>query len=125
MSLQKYMLKNIKPMSNINKITHGCKEYISAMLLQSDLNKWRLSKLAKLDKLYINSAPTRLLQRYKHDFIEYKNKIFPNNSHIHLRYCDSASSYHCPSQITGSDIPKRDCILNYCYNFPRMNATRL
>ena len=57
-------------MSNRNNITRGCETCMSAMLLQSDLNKWRLSQLAKLDKLYINSASTRVLQRYRHDFIE-------------------------------------------------------
>ena len=61
------------------------------MLLQSDVNKWWLIKLSKLDKLYINSASTRLLQRSKHDFIEYNNRIYPNNSHIHLRAFDDAS----------------------------------
>ena len=71
------------------------------MLLQSDLNKWRLSKLAKLDRLYINSASTRLLQRSKNYFIEYKNQVFPNNSHIHLKACDYVSSYHCTSLVTG------------------------
>ena len=62
--------------------------------------------LTKPDKLYINSTPTRLLQRSKHDLIEYKNKIFPNNPHIHLRACDAASSYHCPYPITVSNITK-------------------
>ena len=52
----KYMPKNIKPMNNRNNITCGGETCISAMLLQSDLNKCRLSQLAKLDKLYINSA---------------------------------------------------------------------
>ena len=95
------------------------------MLLQSDINKWRLLQLAKLDKLYINSAPTKLLQISKNYFIEYQNKTFPNNSHIHLISCDAASSYHCPSPITGSKIPKWDRILNCCYDFPRMNAPYL
>ena len=60
-SLRKYMQKYIKPMSKINKITCGFKTCISAMLLQSDLNKLRISKLAKLYKLYIYSGSTRLL----------------------------------------------------------------
>ena len=60
------------------------------MLLQSYLNKWRISQLAKLDKLYINPALTRLLQISKNGFIQYKNGIFPNNSQIHLRAWDSA-----------------------------------
>ena len=54
------------------------------MLLQSDLNKWRISQVEKLDKLYINYASTILLQRSKTYFIEYMNQIFPNNSHINL-----------------------------------------
>ena len=95
------------------------------MLLRSDLNKWRLSQLATLDKLYINSASTRLLQRSKHDFVEYKNQILPNNSHIHLIACDSESSYHCSSPITGSKIPKWGCILNFFSGCPRMNALYL
>ena len=45
-------------MSKSNKITCGCETYISAMLLRSDINKWRLSQVDKLDKLYINSAST-------------------------------------------------------------------
>ena len=39
--LKKYRPKNMKPISNINNITCGCKKCISAMLIQSDLNKWR------------------------------------------------------------------------------------
>ena len=68
---------------------------------------------------------TRLLQRSKNYFIEYKNQAFPNNSHIHLRACDAASSYHCPSPITGYNLSKWDCILNYCYDCPRTNAPYL
>ena len=55
------MPNNIKPMINIKNITCGCETCISAMLLQSDHNKWRISQLSKLDKLYINHASTRLL----------------------------------------------------------------
>ena len=88
-------------MSNRNSITWGCKACISAMLLKSYLNKWRLFRLAKLDKLYIRSVLTRLLQGSKIYFIEYNNKIFPNNSHIRLIDCDSASSNHFPFPITG------------------------
>ena len=43
-SFWKYMPKYIKPMSIINNITCGCKTCISAMFLQSDINKWRLSQ---------------------------------------------------------------------------------
>ena len=68
------------------------KTYISAMVIQSDLNKWRLSQLAKFDRLYINSVSTRISKKSKNDFIEYKNLMFPNNSHIHLRACDAVSS---------------------------------
>ena len=71
------------------------------MFIQSDLNKWRLSQLSKLDKLYISSASTRLKKNLKHDFIEYNNQIFPNNSHIYLRAYDPESSNHCPYPITG------------------------
>ena len=61
-SLRKYTSKYIKSTSNRNKITRGFKKRISDMLLQSDLNKWRLPQLSKLYKLYINSALTRLLK---------------------------------------------------------------
>ena len=56
-------------MSNRNNITCGCKTCISAILLQPDINKWRILQLSKLDKLYIHSASTRLFQRYTHDLI--------------------------------------------------------
>ena len=115
-SLRKYMPKYIKTMSNINKITRVCKTSISAMLLQSDLNKLRISQLAKLDKLYINSASTRTLEKSMNYFIEYKKQIYPNDSHIYLRSRDAASSYHFPSPITGSNIPKWECILICCYD---------
>ena len=49
------------------------------MLLQLDLNKWRLSQLTKPDKLYINYASTRILQRSNKNFIDFYNQIFPNN----------------------------------------------
>ena len=55
MSIRKYMPKHLKPMSNRNNITRGCETYISAMLLKSDLNKWIISKLSKIDRLYIYS----------------------------------------------------------------------
>ena len=76
------------------------------MIIQSDLNKWRLLQLVKLDKLYNNSASTRLLQISKIYFIDYKNQIFPNNSHIHLRACDAASSYHLPLQLKYQRLKK-------------------
>ena len=66
-------------MSNRNNITCGYETCISSMLLQSDLNKWRLPQLTKLDKVYINYTSTRILQRYKINFIDYNNQIFPNN----------------------------------------------
>ena len=81
--------------------------------------------MAKVGRLYINYASTILLERSKHDFIEYKNKLFPNNSYIQLRACDSVSSYHFTSPITESNIPKRDRILHCCYDRPRTNAPYL
>ena len=83
MSLRKYMQNFIKPISDRKNITCVYKTCISAMLIQSDLNTWRISQLAKLDKLYIHFALNRLLERSKNDFIEYKKHIFPNDSHIH------------------------------------------
>ena len=68
-SLKNYMPKNIKPVSKRNNITCGCKTRTSALLLQSYLNKWRLSQLDKLDKLYIIYASTILLRRSYIDFI--------------------------------------------------------
>ena len=124
-SLMKYIPKFINLVSNINNITWGCKTCISEILLQSYLNKWWLSQLAKLDKLYINSASTRLLQRSKNYFIEYKNRIFSNNSHIHLRSCDSASSYHCPYPITVPKIPEWGFIINCCSDCSRINGPYL
>ena len=35
------MPKYIKPTSNINNITCGCETCISAILIQSDISKWR------------------------------------------------------------------------------------
>ena len=124
-SLGKYMPKYIKPISNRYNITCGYETYIIAMLLQSDLNKWRISQVDKLDKFYMNSASTIILKRPKNYFISYKNKIFPNNSHIHLRACDAVSSYHCPYPITVSDIAIWECILNCCSDCPMANASYL
>ena len=76
------------------------------MLLRSDINKVRLSQFSKLDQFYINYASTRILKISKNDFIEYNNQIYPNNSHIHLRSGDAASSYNFTFPITGSKIPK-------------------
>ena len=61
-------------MSNRNDILCGCETCISAMLLQSDINKWRLRKLAKLDKLYINSVSDILLQRSNIYYVEYNDE---------------------------------------------------
>ena len=88
-SLRNYIKIYIKPMSIRNKITCGCKTFISAILLKSDLNRWRISQLYKPDKLYNNSSSTQLSQIPKNDFIEYNNQIFANNSHIYLRSCDA------------------------------------
>ena len=57
-----------------------------------------------------------LLKIHNKDYYEYKNEVFPNNSHIHIRLCDTESSYNCTSIITGSKIPKRDCILIFFLN---------
>ena len=69
-SIRKYMQKYMKPMNNRNNIKCGCETCISAMLLQSDFNKWILPQLSKIDKLYIKSESTRLLQISKIYFIE-------------------------------------------------------
>ena len=53
------MPKYIRPKSYINNITCGNKTCISAMLLQSHLNKCRLLQLTKLDKLCLSSTSTR------------------------------------------------------------------
>ena len=78
------------------------------MLFQSDLNKCRILKLAKLDNLIINSASNKLLQGSKKYFIEYINQIFPNNSHINLRACDASSPYYCPLQLLDQTFQKWD-----------------
>ena len=57
-------------MSNRNKITCECENFISYMLLQPDINKWGISQVKKLDKLYINSASDQVLQIFKNDFIQ-------------------------------------------------------
>ena len=109
-------------MINRKNITCRCEICISVMLLKSYISKWRISRLDKLDKLYINYTPTRLLEISKNDFIEYKKRIFPNYSHIHLRSCDAASLYNCYSTINVSNIPSWYCILNCCSDFPMINA---
>ena len=81
-SLRKYMQQYIiNQWAKNNNDTCGNKTCINAMLLQSYFNKWRISQIYKLDKLYINSSSIRILQRSKNYFIEYKNQAFPNNSH--------------------------------------------
>ena len=45
-------------------------------------------------------------------------QIFTNDSHIHLRTCDAASSYHFTPPITGSNIPKWDCVCELCDIMP-------
>ena len=124
MYLSNYTQKYIKQTRNRNKITCVCETCISSMLLKLDLNKCRLSKFSKLDKLYTNYASTRILQRAKIDFIEYNNQIFPNNAHIHLRAYDAASSYDCTYIIIESKVPKWDCIVN-CFYCPGINVPDL
>ena len=81
--------------------------------------------IKKIDKLYINYASTRPLQRHKIVIIECNNQIFPNTSHMNLIPCDAASSYHCLYPIIGSNIPKWDFILNCFSDCPRINAPYL
>ena len=75
------MPKHINPITAINNMTYRCKTCISAMLLRSDLNKWRLTTLEKLDRLYINSISTAPFHISKIDFFKYNNQIFPNKTH--------------------------------------------
>ena len=77
------------------------------------------------DKLYINVESTRLLQRSEKYYDEYKQKKFPNNSHIHIIPCDDSSSYHCPYSMTVPKNPNWDCILNYCSEYPEMKLLDL
>ena len=68
-SLIKYMQKHGRIIIKINKMTCIFETCISSMLLQSDLNKWRLTKLARFVKLYINTESTGILQRSnKYDY---------------------------------------------------------
>ena len=76
----------------MNMIKCGCEKCVSSVFHQSDLNKWRLSELLKLDKLYIDYESTRLLHISNIDIIEYNIQIFPNNAYIYSRACDAASS---------------------------------
>ena len=66
-------------MGKRNHITCSCETCINSLLLQSDSNKWRLTILEKLDKLYINASSTRLLPRFNIYYIKIKNQIIPNN----------------------------------------------
>ena len=61
----------------------------------------------------------------KEYYDEYKNKIFPNNSHIYIRAYDAASSYYCHYPMTGSKTEIWDCILNCCCEYPGMKAPYL
>ena len=70
-------------MSDRNNITRGWKTCISAMLLQSHLNKWRILQLSKLHKLYIYYELTRHLETSKNDLIEYKKK-YSQIIHIYI-----------------------------------------
>ena len=65
-SFQKYTTKNIKPMSNRNKITCVCEKCINLLLFKSDLNKLWLKQMSKFEKLFHNVAPTRLGKRTKY-----------------------------------------------------------
>ena len=80
-------------MRNIYQITCVCETCISAMLFQSDLDKWELTELAKYDKLYINTVSASLLQIYKRYYVYLNNQILPNKLHIHIRASYAASSY--------------------------------
>ena len=95
------------------------------MLRQFHLNKCSLTQLEKPDKLYTNAVSTRLLKGSNKYYIEYQNKSFPNNPHIHIRACDYVLSYHCSYPISGSKIPKWDYILNCCDGCISTNAPGL
>ena len=92
------------------------------MSLKSNLNKWRSTQLAQLDKLYINASLTKVLQICKKYYIKLKNNIFPNNSQIRIRACDDASSHHYPFPILGLKIPKWDWRLSCCVECHGMKA---
>ena len=119
------MLTHKKITSSRNKSTCACNTFIRDMLLESDLNKWWLIQLEKLDNLYINLALTGILKISNKHYIEYKNQIFSNNSHINIIFYNDASLYHCYSPIAGSKIPKWDCVLNFCAECPGMKAPYL
>ena len=56
--------------------------------------------------------------RHQLGFYKYQRNIL-------IRACDAASSYHYPSTITGSKIPKLDCIFNCCSECHGMKAPDL
>ena len=120
-----YTPKHINPLRNRINIACVCETCISDMLLQYDLNKWRLKQLSNFEKIYIYAASTRLLKISKKYDYEYNNQIFPKNSHIHIKVNDDAPSYHCPSPIPGPKIPKWGCILKSFSGCPIMKAPDL
>ena len=67
------------------------------MLLQSNLNKWRLSQLAKIDKLYINSVSTRILQKSK-----FFCKCYYNGLIFYILY--GGQVYHVPLVCRGWSV---------------------
>ena len=72
-----YTPKHINPLRNRINIACVCETCISDMLLQYDLNKWRLKQLSNFEKIYIYAASTRLLKISKKYDYEYNNQIFP------------------------------------------------
>ena len=70
------MPKHINPMINRNNITCSCESCISAVFLQTDLNKYVIKTMLEVfEILYLNDAPTRILQISKRDYDEYKKEV--------------------------------------------------
>ena len=70
-----------------------------------------VEKLESIERLYLNAESTRLIQRSKKEYYEFKNEIPPKQLYINIRDCDTVSSYNCLSSMKESNISNRNLYL--------------
>ena len=70
-------------MINQNKVTCDLETFIGSIMLQSELNSCRLSRITTSDNMFQNTESTCSSNKMKYFYEVYSNNVYPNGHHIY------------------------------------------
>ena len=98
----------IRPMTDKYKQMCGCEVCILAIILQNDLNSYRLTHLRRLEKSRIDVTNTS----------NYRKQIYKDGKHVHPHPKYALRLIQCPP-VNEFQVPHMNCILRRCSQCPK------